>query len=289
MSTSRENKLWFALTGCPPEQVEVGGNHYQIERVFKHDFFAATCLYQADKGADGDCKKIVVKFARSSSIFGLPMKWAGALMRRHEQEIYSRLDGIEGVPRWLGHVGETGYAIEYIDAVPLDHLESIPAGFFDRLIDLMKQIHSRGVGYCDANKRSNILVGPAGDPYLVDFQISLSRRDNLPWPFNRISRAIVDYVAQRDIYHLFKHKRRLVPDELTADQDALSRKRDLLHRIHRRLAKVWRHVRRGFLQKRYQAGRLISPTAHMESHVQPEKATWRKVEALPPKKSDEFR
>ncbi len=278
MSASLSNKLWFALEGCPPEQIQLGGGKFRIQRVFKHDFFAATCLYQSDDVPDGGtAEKIVVKFGRQSRLFGLPMKWAGALMRRHEEKIYSRLDGIAGVPRWLGRIGPTGYAIEYIDAVPLDHLESIPAGFFDRLVDLMKAIHSRGVGYCDANKRSNILVAPTGEPFLVDFQISLLSRDNWPWPWNKFARAIVDYIAQRDIYHLLKHKRRLAPAELIGDEDALSRKRGLLHKTHRKLGKIWRYARRGFLQKRFEAGLMRSPTSHLEDHIQPEKATWRKV------------
>ncbi len=282
MSVSLSNKLWFALEGPPPEQIQLGRRQFRIQRVFKHDFFAATCLYQAEDVLDGDtAEKIVVKFGRQSRLFGLSMKWAGALMRRREEKIYSRLDGIAGVPRWLGRIGPTGYAIQFIDAVPLDHIQSIPAGFFDRLMDLMKAIHSRGVGYCDANKRSNILVGQAGEPFLVDFQISLLRRDNWPWPWNRIIRAIVDYMVQRDIYHLLKHKRRLAPSELTGQEDAQSRKRDLLHKIHRRLAKIWRHLRRGFLQKRFETGRMRSPTAHLEDHIQPEKATWRKVHGSP--------
>ena len=282
MSNDRTNKVWFALTDAPPEHVDVGSGRYKIERVFKHDFYAATCLYHLVDSTDDDaCEKIVVKFGRQSSLFGLPMKWSGEFMRRREENVYSRLEGLEGIPRWLGRLGDTGYAIEYIDAVPLDHFEKVPAGFFDRIIDLMKQVHSRGVAYSDSNKRSNILVGPDGEAFLIDFQISLLLRENSPWPLNRISRAIVDYICQRDIYHLLKHKRRMAPDELTPEEDTLSRQRDLLHRIHRKVAKGWRYLRRGFLRKRFESGRMVSPTAHLEDHIQPEKATWRKVEARP--------
>jgi hypothetical protein len=264
----------FALPGPPPETIEVSGENYRCVRVFKHDFFAATCLYGALRpGVAMD--RLVVKFSRMQPFLGIGFQWYAHWMRRHEAGIYHALEGLAGVPRWAGHVGENGYAIEYIDAKPLDHLPKPPPGFFDRLVDLMQQIHQRGVAYCDANKRSNILVGPCGEPYLVDYQISFRTRDNWPGPFRWLLARAVRYVAQRDLYHLYKHKRRLMPEELTQQEDALSRKRTGLHWLHRKITKPWRSLRRGLLRKEHRAGRLKSPTDALEDHDQPEKATWR--------------
>lgn len=264
----------FALPKPPPDPVVIQGCTYRCLRVFKHDFFAATCLYQArEAGAPFD--RLVVKFSRTQPFLGLGFAWYARFMRAHEEGIYRQLSGLEGVPRWAGHVGDNGYAIEYIDAAPLDHLEKPPAGLFDRLVELMRQIHERGVAYCDANKRSNILVSSEGRPYLIDYQISFRRRDRLPWPVNRLIARAFEYVAQRDLYHLYKHKRRLAPEELTPEEDALSRKRTGLHLLHRKITKPWRALRRGILKKHHRAGRLQSPTERMEDHHQPEKATWR--------------
>jgi hypothetical protein len=265
----------FALRTPPPPELELDGCAYRLERVFKHDFFAATCLYQAD-APEARFPRVVVKFGREQDFLGLPTDWLGVWNRRREQAIYARLSGLEGTPAWIGRVGRTGYAIEYLDAVPLDHLDAPPPGFFDRLTELMAAIHARGVGYCDANKRSNILVGNGGEPYLVDFQLSVQRREDWPWPWRQLADRVVDYVAERDIYHLCKHKRRLAPHELTPEEDALSRKRTGLHLLHRKLTKPWRALRRGFLRKQHQKGLLQSPTAELEDHHQPEKATWRK-------------
>ena len=270
MSVIRPNKQMFALPGPPPAKITLAGRQYKIRKVFKHDFFAATWLYE------NGSHKAVVKFGREGPFWGLPMAWMGQAMRRREERIYSRLGGVEGVPKWLGRFGQTGYAIEYIDAVPLDHLDKPEEGFFDSLLAVMEAVHSRGVGYMDANKRSNILVGPDGRAYLVDFQISVRSHDNWPWPWNKIMRACVDYVAQRDIYHVLKHKRRLMPESLTAGEEAISRRRGPLHTIHRKLTKPWRRLRRGILQALHAKGRLVSPSAGLEDHYQPEKATWRK-------------
>jgi len=263
----------FALRESPPPNVDVGTGRYRLVRVFKHDFYAATCLYEAS--APAAAPKVVVKFGRMQSFCGLPMGWIGRLMRRREEAIYQALAGVRGVPRWVGQLGENGYAIEYIEGRPLDHVESPPPGFFDALKELFDAIHARGVAYCDANKRSNILVGPGGRPFLVDYQLAIRRRDDLPWPISRLVARAVDYVMRTDLYHLYKHKRKLCPGELSEQEEALSRRRRGLHLLHRKLTKPYRALRRGFLRKQYQEGRLISPTAELEDHDQPEKATWR--------------
>jgi hypothetical protein len=264
----------FALRDPPPEAVTLGGSTYRLVRVFKHDFFAATCLYEA--AGEAEIPTVVVKFGRTQPFCGLPMDWYGRLLCKHERGIYEALAGVEGVPRWAGCVSETTYAVEYIDAVPLDHLDAPPAGFFDRLLAVFEAIHERGVAYGDANKRSNILVDAAGRPFVIDYQIALRYRDDWPWPARQVLAAAVRYAQRGDVYHLYKHKRRLSPHELTDAEEAASRRRGLLHTIHRKLTKPWRSFRRRFLQRQYESGRLESPTADLEDHDQPEKATWRK-------------
>jgi len=270
--TSRNMQL-FALRQPPPEALAVAGGHYCLVRVFKHDFFAATCLYEA--AGPAAFGQIVVKFGRTQPFCGLPMAWYGRLLQWHEGGIYAALADVAGVPRWVGCVGRTAYAIEYIDAVPLDHLDAPPPGFFDRLLDLVGEVHRRGVAYCDANKRSNILVDPEGRPFLIDYQIALRLGDRLPRPLRAVLAAAVRYMQRRDLYHFYKHKRRLAPDEMTPLEAELSRRRGPLHALHRKLTDPWRRFRRRFLRGQDAAGRLESPTADREDHDQPEKATWR--------------
>jgi len=167
------------------------------------------------------------------------------------------------------------FAIEYIDAKPLDHLDAPPPGFFDRLLEVFGGIHARGVAYCDANKQSNILVDAQGRPFVIDFQISIRRHDDWPWPLRTIAAAFVRQAQRADIYHLYKHKRRMAPAELTSEEDQLSRRRGRLHMLHRKLSARWRDARRWFLRSQYKAGRLESPTANLEDHHQPEKDIWR--------------
>jgi len=275
MRTSRNNRL-FALPSTPPEKLDLPGGRYRLGHVFKHDFFAATCLYElVSESAPEVIPKIVVKFGRSQEFMGLPCAWYAHFMQAHEKAIYHALAGLDGVPRWAGDIGKTAYAIEYIDARPLDHLEKPPAGFFDKLMSLLEKIHARGVAYVDANKRSNILVTDDGKPYIIDFQISFRLRDDLPRPIRSIIAWAFNYIIKRDVYHFLKHKRRLSPEELTAEEDTLSRQRTGIHTLHRKLTKPYRNLRRKFLHKQQKSGLLTSPTEKLETHNQPEKATWR--------------
>ncbi len=276
MPRRSKNVQLFALRQSPPETLVLRARQYRLVRVFKHDFFAATCLYEAVEPAGMDIPRIVVKFGRTQDLWGFPLSWYGLWICRHEEDIYKHLKGLPGVPRWVGCVDFPTYAIEYIDAQPLDHLEAIPPGFFDRLADIFRQMHERGVAYCDANKQSNILVDAQGRPFVIDFQVSIHRRDNWPWPLCAFSAMIVHHAQQADIYHLYKHKRRLAPSELTGEEEALSRRRGWVHLLHRKLSARWRDARRWFLRSQYKAGRLESPTANLEDHHQPEKDIWRK-------------
>ena len=261
----------FALRAAPPSRLNVADADYHLVRVFKHDFLAATCLYETDDHAT--FPKIAVKFGRDHMFCVMPCKWYGRWLQAHEEAIYRTLAGIQGVPRWVGRVGETGYAMEYIESKPLDHFDKAPAGFFERLRKLFDAVHSRGVAYCDSNKRSNILVAADGRPYLVDYQIALRRRDD--WPLRNMLHAFIRYMAEKDIYHLCKHKRRMSPGELAPEEISMSRQRTPMHRLLRKLDKPYKALRRGFLRRKCRKGQLVSPTGHLEDHFQPEKANWR--------------
>ena len=278
MARRKTNTQMFALPALPPDELAMGAARYRLTMVFKHDFYAATCLYEASldaPGASATMPKIVVKFYRTQPFCGFPMAWLGRFSRDHERAIYQLLAGVPGLPRWAGAIGPAGFAIEYIEGAPVDQVSPLPAGFFDRLREIFDAVHARGVAYVDANKRSNILVGPGERAFLIDFQIALRRRDDWPWPLRALLARWVRALQEKDLYHLYKHKRRLAPEELTGEEEKLSRLRGFWHWAHSRLIKPYKAVRRGFLARQHRAGRLASPTAELETHPQPEKDTWR--------------
>ncbi|MEE8171235.1 MAG: hypothetical protein V3T70_11875 [Phycisphaerae bacterium] len=200
-----------------PESVELDGGRYTRVETLKHDFFAATGLYQGHKG------KAIVKIGRTASLFGLPLWWLGRASMRHEKLLYDLLADLEGIPRWLGELGTTGFAHAYVEGHPMRKGEQLADAFFDQLAALIRAVHDRDAAYVDLEKRENILVGDDGRPWLIDFQISwylAAGRGGRRWPWRYVLRVM----QSADWYHFAKHLRRHRPDCMTpADQRRLAR------------------------------------------------------------------
>ena len=98
----------------------------------------------------------------------------GPFQLDREAEAYRRLSGLPGVPRFLGRIDRMAIALEYIQGPDLAaaHPGRIPASFFDRLDTLIESIHGRGVAHGDLSRR-DVLIGPGGEPYVVDFSTSI--------------------------------------------------------------------------------------------------------------------
>lgn len=115
-------------------------------------------------------------------------------LARRERAIYARLAGIAGVPRLHPDRGANWFMHEYVPGRPLSRRVPTPPGFFEALEGLLAAVHARGVAYADLSKRSNVIVGDDGLPYLVDFQISATG------PLARL-------LMREDRFHLAKLRR----------------------------------------------------------------------------------
>jgi hypothetical protein len=237
------------------------GRAYRLRHVFKHDFFAATGLYHADnKPSSNEAPpRIVLKLSRQQHFLGLPLTWLGTIFADHEFAVMRRLSNVPGIPRVLGRYGKTGVIYRYIEGRSLKELEQLPDDFFDQLLVLLGRIHARNVVYLDMNKRCNILLGADGRPHLIDFQISLYLDGQVPF-CEPISDYLRRVLQQADVYHLFKHKRRLCPHLLTDEERILSLNRNLPMQAHRILAHPLRKLRRFALKALHDNG--ILPGGH---------------------------
>ena len=232
----------YALPGAElPAAVECAGQRYELARTFKHDFFAATGLYR------GPDRLAVLKVNRVTAFFGVPMKWAGRLLGHREIRHYQLAQDLLGVPALIGAHGETGFLHEYVPGHPLGRREEVSDTFFDELLALVGTLHQRHLAYVDLNKRQNILVGEDGKPYLIDFQIAL----HLPpvgWRRLPPVRWLLARFQAGDYYHCLKHKRRLRPDLLAADEERVLARLSIWIRLHRWIARPLTHLRRRTLR-----------------------------------------
>ncbi len=225
-----------------PAKITVTQEQYELVRIFKHDFFAATGLY------DGPGGMVVLKIGRESDFLGLPLAWLGRWLTRREAAIYRRLSDVPGVPHFVQQEGKNGLVHVYAPGHPLQRHERVNDQFFDRLQQLLDELHGRDIAYVDLNKRDNIIVGDDGRPYLIDFQISLC------WPAVRRKklaalRWLLSQFQKGDLYHLAKHIKRHRPNLMRPEHQAMLRRGTNLVRWHRWFSGPFRQFRRQTLKR----------------------------------------
>lgn len=227
-----------------PDTLTVAGRTYAFYKLFKHDFFALTAMYRDVTTVAENAEPVyaVLKIQRTYHLFGLPMLWLGRIVANHEIAILEKLQGVPGVPAFLGRTGKTGFLHAFIPGEPLTPQHPFTPKFFEQLHQLFADIHARNIAYVDSNKRENILFGDDGRPWLIDFQISFMSRSFL-------SRWILTIFQNEDWYHYYKHKTRLMPQHCTPEEMVRARRQSWPIKIHRFFAQPIIRVRRKFLSR----------------------------------------
>jgi hypothetical protein len=111
----------------------------------------------------------------------------------------------------------------WIDGLPLHIAKPHGEGAFFRSAKAsLRKLHRAGICHNDLAKEQNWLRGRDGRAYLTDFQLAAR--------FRRRS-FLFRIAAYEDLRHLLKHKRRYVPDALTAAERRVLAKKSLLTRV----------------------------------------------------------
>lgn len=172
-----------------------------------------------------DGKTFMVKDVRRRNFF---LRWTlGLWLINKEWKIYSKLKGIKGIPEALEKVDRFAFVIEFISGRPIERNESLPPSFFSNLKRILDEIHLRGIAHLDLRHKGNILVTEKGEPFLIDFNSSLSFK--LGGILYRYFFPILRWV---DRGGLLKLKERVSPSSMT-EEETLSLKR------FNRLRKLW--------------------------------------------------
>ncbi|MGQ9508822.1 MAG: hypothetical protein ACUVTN_05410 [Thermodesulfobacteriota bacterium] len=117
-------------------------------------------------------RPFIIKDVQKRNFF---LRWTlGLWLIYKEWKIYSRLKGIEGIPKPLKKVDRFAFIIEFIPGRPIARNEDLPPRFFSDLKGILEEIHSRGVVHLDLRHKGNILITENGSPFLIDFNSSLS-------------------------------------------------------------------------------------------------------------------
>jgi len=145
----------------------------------REDFKHSECLTRGNPFGKPDLNRVrvgerlfmVKDVRRKHPLF----RWTlGLWLIQKEWKIYSRLNGIEGIPRAVERIDRFGFAIEYVPGRPIRRGEGIPPSVFSDLERVLQEVHSRGVVHLDLRHKGNILISEEGKPYIIDFNSSFS-------------------------------------------------------------------------------------------------------------------
>lgn len=152
--------------------------------------------------------------------------WWSRLFARHFLAREARalaLAGTTKVAPQMLHAGPATLVRSWIDGVAM-HLAK-PAGdraYFRSAKEALRALHRAGVCHNDLAKEQNWLRGSDGRAYLTDFQLAARFSGR-----GRLFRLC----AYEDLRHLLKHKRRYVPEALTATEKRVLARKSWLARL----------------------------------------------------------
>ena len=230
----------------PPEKIEIDGRPYRRVEIFKHDSWAATALYI------GSGPRMICKFNRVAPVGWLSLRWLGRWLAEREAATLQDLADVDLIPALGGTVTAEGqpqpHAVArlFIPGHPLAANERVGRRFFMDLAATLRRMHAAGIAYVDLHKRENIIVGPGGRPYLIDFQVCY-RRPRGRWAHLPLWDWLLDQLVAGDKYHLAKHAWRQggpAPGSTAAEVAAL---RPGWLKLHRLIAEPLREARRRLL------------------------------------------
>lgn len=143
-------------------------------------------------------------------------RWWLRPLARHlagrEARALKQLEALAGhVPRLLSW---NGVRLErtWLDGQPMQSARPTDPAFFSESLRLLRRIHAAGVVHNDLAKEPNWLVGPEGEPRIVDFQLAWA-----PTHRSRLFRLL----GREDLRHALKHRRYYAAGTLTRRQQRI--------------------------------------------------------------------
>jgi hypothetical protein len=153
------------------------------------------------------------------------LRWLARRLAAREARALESLRVVPGVPRLVSWDGAR-LRRSWLPGVPLQAAGAVEPAYFREALRLLRRLHAAGLVHNDLAKEPNWLVGPDGQPALVDFQLAMRPR---------LRGRLFRMLAHDDLRHLLKHKRTYCATRLTARQRAILARRSPL-------AAAWAHT-----------------------------------------------
>jgi RIO-like serine/threonine protein kinase len=143
------------------------------------------------------------------------------------------LSGTPGVPAFYGRIDRLAFTMEYIEGTPIATFSKgeLPAEVFPRVQQVIDEIHARGVSHCDLKRRTNLILTPEGQIYLIDFAAAVIGNR----PLHPFSNWLQKQMAEVDDKSLPRLKKLVAPELLTEEDRQKLENPTGLEKLARRL------------------------------------------------------
>lgn len=160
----------------------------ELDRAPKTLLKSATSVFAADLLAlgEGDGRLVLRDYAARPWL--VRSTWGRVSIAR-EAAAYRRLQGVEGVPRFVGTPDACSLLISFVVGETLvrrNCRRDVGYELFLHLESLLAEIHARGVAHGDV-RRKNIIVTPDRKPCLIDFETAVIRGPLTGWLFRTVA------------------------------------------------------------------------------------------------------
>lgn len=144
---------------------------------------------------------------------------------KREIDTLKKLEGIAGIPKFLGYEGAFAYRMEFVDGISPDHqFMGTNSGLLPQLANIVDQMHNRGITHNDL-RPNNLIITPSGQVYLIDFGAVAYRPDSKAF-WAKPGHWFFNYLRTTDSSKVARLKADFRPMELTEyDRELISRTR----------------------------------------------------------------
>ncbi len=186
------------------QQIRLLGKNWNIQQIIATDKAMKPDILIAENAGEF----IVAKDFRNK-IWPARTLW-GPFNIMYEKFILQKLDGISGIPQFIGLEDYNCMLISYIDGdIIKKSCRRLAPGYFAKLSTIAQAIHKRGILHLDLGHKSNVMVKSNGDPAIIDFNTSIYL------PANLFFSPLLKLLARIDLISILRLKLRFSPQEST--------------------------------------------------------------------------
>lgn len=169
------------------------------------------------------------------------VRWLlGRCLIGREVSAYRSASGLEGLPRFLGRLGPVALATEWVPARSLAERsgESIEPAIFDRLEQIIDDLHRRGVAVSDLH-RGDILLTDDNRVFLIDFAIAWTLGERP----SRIRRRIFSHLSRLDLIAAARIRAHFLGGDVEEAVSRIGGSTADWHGRGRRIKQLWNRLR----------------------------------------------